>query len=115
MFGASVQERRRQHARALDGRPPTPEQLRQLGRMVTDALTEIRARNREPEVVFALADAFHNLPWVIHHPQFSWSRLLIFLEALERDFPEIGHKYMVAFDQVVGFRAEPGAAPDPAT
>jgi hypothetical protein len=112
LWGATVQERRERFAKSLDGRLPTPEQHRQLGRMAADAFMEIRARNREPELVFALADAFHCLPAVMHEAGFSWSWLLIFLAALERDFPEVGRRYMAAFDRVVGFDAEPGAAAD---
>jgi hypothetical protein len=114
-FGETVSEKRERFAKSLDGQRPTPEQLRQLGLMAHDALCEIRARKREPEVVFALADAFHNLPCVMLDPRFSWSWLLVFLSALERDFPDVGCRYVEAFDRIVGFNAEPGAAPDPAT
>ena len=103
-----MQERRRDFAKALDGRLPTPEQMRQLGRMLGDALVEIRCRTRDPELVFALADAFHCLPDVMFTPEFQWSWFLIFLEGLERQYPEVGRRYIAAFDEVVGFRAEPG-------
>ncbi|MBA4190761.1 MAG: hypothetical protein C0467_22475 [Planctomycetaceae bacterium] len=111
-FGETVTEKRERFAKDLDGQRPTPEQLRQLGLMARDALCEIRSRNREPEVVFALADAFHNLPLVMHDPRFSWSWLLVFLTTLERDFPDIGRRYVEVFDRIVGFKAEPAAAPD---
>jgi hypothetical protein len=114
LCGATVQERRERYAKSIDGHLPTPEQQRLLGRMAADAFVEIRARSREPDLVFALADAFHCLPAVMHEPGFSWSWLLIFLAALERDFPEVGRRYMAAFDAVVGFDAEPGAAADTA-
>jgi hypothetical protein len=110
IFGATVSERRRQHAKALDGRLPTPEQLRQLGGLIASALTEIRAHCDKPRVVFALADAFHNLPRVMFAPEFSWSWALIFFEGLEREQPEIGRRYIEAFDTIMGFRAAPGAA-----
>jgi hypothetical protein len=107
---STVQERRRAFAKALDGHLPTPEQMRRLGRMLGDALVEIRCRNRDPELVFALADAFHCLPAVMFAPGFRWSWFLIFLEGLERLYPEVGHRYIAAFDEVVSFQAEPGAA-----
>jgi hypothetical protein len=113
LFGATVQERRERFAKSIDGKLPTPEQLRLLGQMAADAFVEIRARNREPELVFSLADAFHCLPTVMHEPGFSWSWLLIFLAALERDYPEVGRRYIAAFDRVVGFEAEPSDAVDP--
>ena len=109
---ATVQERRERFAKSIDGQLPTPEQLCLLGRMAADALVEIRARSREPELVFALADAFHCLPAVMHELWFSWSYLLIFLVALEREFPEVGRRYIAAFDQVVGFKAEADPAAD---
>lgn len=112
LFGATVQERRERFAKSIDGQMPTPEQQQLLGRMAGAAFGEIRCRYREPELVFALADAFHNLPSVMHEPSFSWSWLLIFLDALERDFPEVGHRYMAAFDKVIGFETSPGAASD---
>ena len=112
IFGATVQERRRKFANALDGSLPTPEQMRQLGRMLGDALVEIRCRNRDPELVFALADAFHCLPSVMFAPEFQWSWFLIFLEGLERLHPEVGRRYIAAFDKVVGFQAVPGTTAD---
>jgi hypothetical protein len=100
-----VNEKRERFARSLDGQLPTPEQLQQLGRMATSAMCEIRGRAHEPEVVFALADAFHNLPTVMVSPRFSWSWLLIFLSALARDFPDVGRRYVEDFDRIVGFKA----------
>jgi hypothetical protein len=111
IFGATVSERRQQHAKALDGRLPSPDQLRQLGRMAADAFVDIR-NTRDIDLANALADAFHNLPAVVHWPEFSWSWLLVFLNGLERLYPEVGRRYLAAFDQVVGFYAEPGAAAD---
>lgn len=108
LFGETVNEKRERFAKSLDCQRPTPEQLRQLGLMAHDALCEIRVRNHEPEMVFALADAFHNLPSVMLAPQFSWSWLLVFLSTLERDFPDVGRRYMEAFDRIVGFGPEPG-------
>jgi hypothetical protein len=99
-----VNEKRERFAKSLDGQRPTPEQLQQLGLMAHAALCEIRARAREPEVVFALADAFHNLPLAMIDPRFSWSWLLVFLSALERDFPEVGRRYVEDFDRIVGFK-----------
>lgn len=104
MFGATVGERRQQHAKALDGKLPTPEQVRQLGRMASDAFIDIR-NTRDVDLANALADAFHNLPAVVHSPAFSWSWLLIFLVGLERLYPEVGRRYLAAFDEAVGFRA----------
>jgi len=115
IFGATVQERRREFAKALDGQLPTAEQMLQLGRMTGDAIIEIRCRTRDPDLVFALADAFHCLPSVMFAPEFKWSWFLLILEGLERLYPEVGRRYIAAFDEVVGFHAEPGAAPDPAT
>jgi hypothetical protein len=106
IFGATVQERRREFAKALDGRLPTPEQLRLLGRMLGEALIEIRSRHRDPDLVFALADAFHSQPFVMFAPEFQWSWFLIFLEGLERQYPEVGRRYVAAFDQVVGFQSD---------
>ena len=111
IFGATVGERRRQHAKALDGRRPTAGQLRQLGRMASDAFIDIR-NTRDIDVANALADAFHNLPVVVYAPAFSWSWLLVFLDGLERLYPEYGQRYLAAFDEAVGFEAEPGAAAD---
>jgi hypothetical protein len=107
IFGATLHERRREFAKGLDGSLPTPEQMRRLGHMLEDALVEIRCRNRDPDLVFALADAFHCLPHVMFAPEFQWSWFLIFLEGLERLYPEIGRRYIAAFDEVVGFQAEP--------
>ena len=104
MFGATVGERRRQHAKALDGTLRTPEQLRQLGRMASDAFIDIR-NTRDIDLANALADAFHNLPVVAHSSAFSWSWLLMFLDGLERLYPEVGRRYVAAFDEAVGFRA----------
>src|SRR5262249_3948623 len=111
IFGATVAERRREFAKALDGQLPTPEQMRRLGRMLGDALCEIRCRHRDPNLVFALADAFHCQPFVMFAPEFQWSWFLIFLEGLERQYPEVGRRYIEAFDEMVGFQAEPGTAP----
>jgi len=112
IFGATVKERRREFAKALDGRLPTSEQLLQLGRMAADAFGEIRCYHRDPELVFALADAFHCLPSIMFAPEFQWSWFLIFLEGLERLYPEVGRRYIAAFDEVVGFPVEPGATAD---
>jgi hypothetical protein len=112
LFGATVQERRERFAKSIDGQLPTPEQHRLLGLMATHAFSDIRNFHREPELVFALADAFHNLPVVMHDPSFSWSLLLIFLDRLERDFPEVGSRYMAQFEKVIGFDATPAAPPD---
>src|SRR5262245_59300899 len=90
IVGAAMHERRRLFAKALDGQLPTPEQMSQLGRMAGDAFIEIRCRSRDPELVFALADAFHCLPSVMFATEFKWSWLLIFLEELERLYPEVG-------------------------
>ena len=114
IVGATVQERRREFAKALDGQLPTLDQMRQLGLMAGDAFIEIRCRTRDPELVFALADAFHCLPSVMFAAEFKWSWFLMFLEGLERLYPEVGRQYITAFDEVVGFRAEPNPAPDPA-
>lgn len=101
-----MSERRQQHAKALDGRLPTPDQLRQLGCMASDAFIHIR-NTRDIDLANALADAFHNLPAVMCSPEFSWSWLLVFLEGLERLYPEVSHPYLAAFDRAVGFNAEP--------
>ena len=105
---AGVSERRQQHAKALDGRLPTPDQLLQLGHMASDAFIDIR-NTRDIDLANAIADAFHNLPVEVHTQEFSWSWLLIFLVGLERLYPEVGRKYLAAFDQVVGFDADPHA------
>ena len=89
IFGATVCERRHQHAKDLDGQLPTPDQLRQLGLMASDAFIQIR-NTRDIDLANALADAFHNVPVVVHSPEFSWSWLLVFLDGLEQLYPEIG-------------------------
>lgn len=99
LFGGTVSERRRQHALALNGRLPTPDQHRQLDQMAADAFLDIR-NTRDIDLANALADAFHNLPVVVHSPGFSWSWLLVFLDGLERLYPEVGRRYLVAFDRV---------------
>ncbi len=104
IFGATVQERRQQHAKALNGLLPTPDQLRQLGRMAADVFVDIRI-TRDIDLANSLADAFHNLPVVVYSPQFSWSWLLVFIDGLERLYPEVGQRYIEAFDEIVGFRA----------
>jgi hypothetical protein len=80
--------------------------------MAADAFVAIRNYSRDPSLVFSVADAFHNLPTVVYSPHFSWSWLLIFLEALERDHPEVGCRFVADFDAIIGFSAEPSAAPD---
>jgi hypothetical protein len=114
MFGATVQEQRRQHAKALDGTLPTPEQLQKLGRMSADAFLDIRNYSRNQGLVFALADAFHNLPAVVYSSQFKWSWLLVFLEVLERDYPEVGRKFIADFDEITGLQSASHTVPAPA-
>lgn len=109
IFGETMQERRRQHAKALDRQPPTPDQLRQLGRMTAETFVDIR-NTRDIDLANALADAFHNLPVEVHSPQFSWARLLMFLEGLERRYPEVGRRYIAAFDGIVGFTPDTSSA-----
>ena len=100
-----MSDRRKLYAKSIDGQLPTPEQMRQLGQMAGNAFLEIRARTRDPDLVFALSDAFHCLPVVMHESSFSWSWFLIFLEELERQYPEVGGRYLSTFDEIVGFRA----------
>ena len=103
-----MSERRTQHVKALDGRLPTPDQLRQLGNMTAHAFLHIRS-TRDLELARALADAFHNLPRVVYEPCFLWSQVLMFLEGFERLYPEAGCGYIAAFDQIVGFPGAPAA------
>jgi hypothetical protein len=108
-FGATVQERRRKFAKSLDGRLPTPKHLRQLGRMLHDAFCEIRSHRDDLDLVSALADTFHSQPFVMFSPEFQWSWLRMFLEGLERQYPKVGQQSIYAFDEMVGFQAEPGS------
>ncbi|WP_149110298.1 hypothetical protein [Limnoglobus roseus] len=108
-----MSERRRRHAECLDGRLPTPEQYRQLIDLTADAFTAIRSFCDQPVVVFALADAFHNLPRMAVAPEYSWSWALMYFERLARDHPEVGDWYLTAFDRIMGFDAEPVSLPDP--
>lgn len=72
--------------------------------MASDAFILIRDSTRDPRLVFFVADAFHNLPAVVHSPRFRWSWLLNFLEGLEREYPAVGGQFLTAFDEVIGFR-----------
>jgi hypothetical protein len=80
IFGVTVRKRHREFAKVLDGQLPTPEQQLRLGQMAADAFVDLRCCHRDPELVFALADAFHCLPSILIARQFRWSWQLIFLE-----------------------------------
>ena len=107
-----MQVRRREFAKARDGQLPTPEQMSMLARMLGDAFCDIRCCSEDPNLVHALADAFHSQPYVMFSPDFQWSWLLVFLEGLERQYPEVGLRYITAFDKIWGFQAEPSATAD---
>ena len=78
--------------------------MRLLSRIAYRAFVDIRARALDPKLVFALADALHNLPIVMYEPTFNWSWVLMFLEDLERAYPDVGSRYLAAFDEAIGFR-----------
>lgn len=101
-FGYTMNELRQRHSKSLEGQLPNPDQRRQLDSMMRCAFLDIR-NTRDIDLSIALADAFHNLPEMVHAPWFSWSYLLIFLIGLEKLYPEIGRNYLAMFDKVVGF------------
>src|SRR2546423_145186 len=87
------QQRRRDFVKSLDGRLPSPEQVRLLGELLMEALLEIR-NSQDPQRTRALADALHNLPLAMHCDWFRWSVLLAELEAYERLQPQSGARYI---------------------
>lgn len=102
-------ERRRGFAKSMDGSLPSPQQMQMLGRMTMDALLAIRGNSQKPSLVFAVADAFHNLPESMFEPTFKWSSLLMFLEGLERECPDLGRRFLADFDAIIGFKVDESA------
>jgi hypothetical protein len=105
LWGSVTRDRRERFVESIEGQPPNPDQLRALAKMVADAFLTIRSQGHDADLAFAVADAFHNLPVVMHDPRFSWSMLLHYLRELEREFPEVGGRFIASFDEIVGFRA----------
>lgn len=46
-----------------------------------------------------------HLPAVMFSPQFRWSYLLTFLEALESQHSDVGGRFIAQFDEIVVFRS----------
>ncbi|QDU29340.1 hypothetical protein ETAA8_44490 [Anatilimnocola aggregata] len=73
-----------------------------LGAMTMDAFLCIQNCCDDSEAVFAVADAFHNLPAISFSSHFRWSYVLMMLENLEQVQPTIGGHYLAEFDKVIG-------------
>ncbi len=73
----------------MDVRRPTEKQILLLDEMLTCALSEIRslAMAGNAEQAAALADAFHNLPVVMHSEQFSFVHFRQDLDRYVRSYP----------------------------
>lgn len=100
----TIDERRVEYLKAhLEGRRPTPEQGMSLIRLICMAFVWIRSRPESPAVVFAIADAFHNLPGEMFSENFSWCRTLEVLLCLKQQAPDVGAIFLDEFDDIVGF------------
>jgi hypothetical protein len=104
LSGGTVRERREQFAKSLDGQQPTPEQMKLLGQMIQNAFLMIRSDASDSNLVFALSDAFHNLPRDMFEPNFSWYWLAGSLHGLEQKHPVVGQTFLTMLDRAMGFK-----------
>jgi hypothetical protein len=88
--------------RFADAKLPRAEQRRALARLTYLALLEMRMLGREGKAaqVADLAEAFHNLPLMMWHPEFSMScQREFFARYQEKHGVREGFNYVAALDR----------------
>lgn len=99
---------RKQPAKASDGKLPSDAQKQFLCEtMLYRAFLHIRVLGWQGDAkrAAAVADAFHNLPFFLHRPDFLWSSLLLSLNCFYDEYPEDRDQYpnyLEMFDEVLG-------------
>jgi len=75
---------------------PTRRQQARLGRLLHEALLEMRQHGwgGRSEQATALADACHNLPLMMFSPRFDWAYARAEFEAYQARFPRRGMDYL---------------------
>lgn len=68
---------------------PTEQQRRLFCEMMCRAYIELRGLGYQgkPEQAAALADAFHNLPFMMYQPNFDWARSRRYFESYKSHYP----------------------------